>query len=123
MILDGYDEASPQLQLLIDKILEDRDITIILTCRPEKVPVSDFDLWVENQGFSKAQIEHYVRQFFTRKNLPAEAFLETLRAHPHLQETALIPLQLQMLCSLWEQKKGRSPCVRQLSIPRWYMSF
>ena len=105
VILDGYDEAPPQLQRLIDKILGDKDLTFIVTCRPENVPVSDFDLQIENQGFSKTQIENYIRQFFTRKSLPADGFLDMLRTHPPLQEMAFIPLQLQMLCSLWEQKK------------------
>ena len=108
-ILDGYDEATPQLQALVNLLLQEKELTIVLTSRPG---VTDFlisliDLHVENIGFSKDQIETYAEQFFARKDLKGDCplFLKTLRMQKNLLEMAHIPLQLQMICSLWEQKR------------------
>lgn len=108
-ILDGYDEATPELQAWIAQLLQEKDLSILVASRPgvAEVLVSCMDLQVENVGFSDAQIEIYAKQFFGRKATPLdpEPFLEKLKRHRQLFEIAHIPLQMQMLCSLWEQKK------------------
>lgn len=111
ILLDGLDEASPELQETVKKMLQEKDLTIILTSRPAtadalKAPI---DLRVENIGFSDTHIEAYAERFFSRGTLEnlrfdIPSFLKTVRAHQNLFNLAHIPLQLQMLCSLWQQR-------------------
>ncbi len=109
ILLDGHDETAPHLKDVVAKLLQEKDLKILLTSRPGTTETLHpyLDLRVENIGFSDDQIETYATHFFSRSKAKKDPrpFLQMLRANKSLFELAHIPLQLQMLCSLWEQKK------------------
>jgi ankyrin repeat protein/Trp operon repressor len=118
VILDGYDEISqslkgrPELQRLLKNILRDPDYHVIITSRPIRiilegslmVPDND-DRWLtlENVGFTKENIRNYIRKFLdTSKQGPLIYFIESNR---YLQSLAHIPLNLELICSVWSDNK------------------
>ena len=102
-IIDGFDEAIPQVKKKIQPLLEDPDKFIIVTSRPdtEELP-EEFGETAKVAGFSTNQIELYIDQFF-------EGIPEAKRVFSHLKtNTALLhlaknPFYLQMLCCLFER--------------------
>ncbi len=108
ILFDGYDEASPSLKKVIVRLIQENGYKILLTSRPGTTDDLNpyFTLRVENLGFSDDHIEEYAKLFFslgteTKHPLP---FLQFIRKNRNLFDLAHIPLQLQMLCSLWKQK-------------------
>ncbi len=114
ILLDGYDEASPDVANRVKKLLELPDLNILLTSRPGAFTAHGrIDRIVETRGFSEAQSLQYAQRFFERDEPdPLEAqrqfndFLQALRANTICSKIARIPLQLQMLCVLWERYRA-----------------
>src|SRR5690606_30791079 len=109
LLLDGYDEAQKDLRTALAPFLEDPELHLLLTSRPGVTAQLTPERIVENVGFNNSQIETYCHRFFTRKaDTPLiqqrlKGFLSALKSQIHLEQVSHIPLQLQMLCSLWEQ--------------------
>ena len=116
IILDGYDEANLELRQVLDPLFSDPDLHILLTSRPGVAQELEphFQRTVENLGFSNEHIATYCNYFFSRKenNLVTEQsckdFLANLERYDYLSRIAHVPLQLQMLCCLWEQGERQS---------------
>ncbi len=108
IILDGYDEAAPHLKKMVSRLLQEKEYKILLTSRPGTIEGLDpyLDLRVENIGFSDDQIKEYATLFFSlnQEQTSPRLFLQSIRDNKNLFYLAHIPLQLQMLCSLWKQK-------------------
>ena len=117
IMLDGCDEASPELIRVINLLLADPTLTILLTSRPGIMEAlySRIDRLIENNGFSDEQLAGYANRFFQRKeqnHIPANKqadFFVALKSNPHFYSIAHIPLQLQMLCARWEQGVEQFP--------------
>ena len=107
LILDGWDEASSELAGAIEAHLRTSLVRCILTSRPgvtQKIQ-GNFDLVVENMGFSQEQITSYIHKFFAHTQCQGlDPFLKMLHSNHNLMTIAHIPIQLQILCALW--KKG-----------------
>jgi ankyrin repeat protein len=108
VVLDGYDEASPELRQAIALLFQEQELTILVTSRPGATTHLNphLDLEVESLGFRNDQIEMYARQFFARQEVKKDhrPFLQTIRTNSLLFDLARTPLHLQMLCSLWEKR-------------------
>ncbi len=108
ILLDGYDEASASLKKVIAGLIQEKGYKIFLTSRPGTTDDLNphFTLRVENMGFSDDHIEEYAKLFFSlgKENKHPLPFLQLMRKNKNLFDLAHIPLQLQMLCSLWKQK-------------------
>ncbi len=114
ILLDGYDEASPEVADRVKGLIELPNLNILLTSRPGAFTAHGrIDRIVETRGFSEAQSLQYAQRFFERDEPdPLEAqrqfndFLQALRANTICSKIARIPLQLQMLCVLWERYRA-----------------
>ena len=109
LLLDGYDEATPEIKRVVHRLLLEKNLKVLLTSRPGGVEElsSYIDLKIENVGFSDQQIENYAQQYFLRGLTQKDhrPFLHAIRASNYFSDFARTPLYLQMLCCLWEKKK------------------
>ena len=110
LVLDGYDEATAPLSETLIRILSDRELSILLTSRAGFTEhISTYiDQTIENTGFTDDGIGIYATRFFTRRQVSpltqkcADNFLKAIKKTPDFFEISHNPLQLQILCSLWE---------------------
>ena len=110
LILDGYDEATVPLSRALLSILSDRELSILLTSRVgfTKHISAYIDQTIENTGFTDDGVAIYATRFFTRRQVSpltqkrADDFLKAIKKTPDFFEISHNPLQLQILCSLWE---------------------
>ena len=113
VIFDGWDEASPAvIEVIKQYFLKTRVKHYLLTSRPGVTASihGNFDLIVENMGFTDKQIEVYTEKFFTHtKSSELKTFLSNLRLHNDLFTIAHIPIQLQILCALWQKGEKEFP--------------
>ena len=96
-------------------ILSDRELSILLTSRDGFTDrISAYiDQTIENTGFTDDGIGIYSTRFFTPQKLfpltqkRADVFLKAIKKTPDFFEISHNPLQLQILCSLWESGSGQ----------------
>ena len=121
IIFDGYDEATEELTKIIQPILCDPQLHVLLSSRPGATADLRFDRKVENRGFSDAQVESFVHLFFQRQvgrvysESRIESFLSAIKKDSNLFALSHIPLQLQMLCGLWERGVEKSGFATNIS--------
>ncbi len=112
-ILDGYDEivqnVLPHLQYLFDKLLKTPHH--IITSRPYLNTLS-YDIQMEITGFTDENIENYVQNFFDQmKNelanaaIKSQRLLKFFKSNPNIWGVAHIPVNLELICSLWSNKE------------------
>jgi HEAT repeat protein len=108
-ILDGYDEIVqnvPQhLQCLLDQLLKTPHH--ILTSRPYLNTLA-YDVQMEITGFTDKNITEYVKQFFDQMKdelddamIEGQRLLKFLRSKQSIWGVAHIPVNLELICSLW----------------------
>ena len=125
-VLDGYDEVSyivndktkrrSALAVLLRQVFHNRDIRVMLTSRPiqilEIVDVTvKFDRSLENIGFSDYAISDYISQYV----LDSDALLSFLQSRKDVWGIAHIPLQLDLLCQLWQEDRQQVRKVTTIS--------
>ena len=117
ILLDGYDEANPTVAEMVQRLItEDRGhakpLHLLITTRPGDLAGihACTDTHVESVGFSEEQSKAYITRFFSehakrsgRKDLTQD-FLKVLEQNPMTKGLSGVPLQLQMMCSLYEKK-------------------
>jgi len=106
-LFDGYDELdSERKKLLRDEIDKYNLIHYIITTRPYGYQKNDFsiDEQFKTIGFTDENVEQYIEAFFkeTKKSEDLKAYLQSNISIKHI---AYIPLMLEMICSLWEEKE------------------
>ena len=122
-ILDGYDEATVGLTRALLSVLSDLGLSILLTSRAGFTDhiTTYIDQTIENTGFADQEVTAYATRFFTRKEKStvtkhrAEDFLRAVKRNPDFFEISHNPLQLQILCSLWESGSGQRRFPNSLS--------
>ncbi|CAM4807607.1 unnamed protein product [Rotaria magnacalcarata] len=108
-ILDGYDEivqnVPGHLQYLFEQLLKTSHH--IVTSRPYLSKLS-YKVQMEITGFTDDNIAEYVKQFFkqtedeTQHSTTAdEKLLSFLKLNPSIWGVAHIPINLELICSLW----------------------
>jgi HEAT repeat protein len=111
-ILDGYDEivqnVPPHLQCLFEQLLETPHH--ILTSRPYLNTLS-YDVQVEITGFTDENITEYIQQFFHQMKdelddamIQSQRLLKFLRSKRSIWGVAHIPVNLEIICSLWSNE-------------------
>jgi NLR family CARD domain-containing protein 3 len=104
-LFDGWDEASSLLTKALSRCLRQTQAAhYLLTSRPGVTAEiqNNFNLTVENMGFTQEQIKVYAEKFFTHTETPdLPLFLQELRSRSNLLTLCHNPIQLQILCSLW----------------------
>jgi hypothetical protein len=108
-LLDGYDEivqnVPPHLQYLVEQLLKTPHH--ILTSRPYLNTLS-YRVQLEIIGFTDDNIESYVKEFFDQikdeisdASLQAQQILNFLGKNPRIWGIVHIPVNLELICSLW----------------------
>ena len=118
IIFDGADEVRGLMDShdgsLLGALLEGRVLPqahFIVSTRPGGCPLlqQHTTLFYEILGFDKEAVESYVKEFFKREPGKGEAMLSDLRARPDLMGGTYIPMNLLILCSIYESGvAGRS---------------
>ena len=107
--MDGNDEIvqniSPHLQYLLEQLLKTPHH--ILTSRPY-LNTLQYNVQLEITGFTDDNIKEYVKQFFDQikdqiDNAPLQPkkLLGFLECNPRLWGIVHIPVNLELICSLW----------------------
>ena len=111
-ILDGYDEivqnVPPHLECLFEQLLKTPHH--ILTSRPYLNTLS-YDVQMEITGFTDENIEKYVQQFFDQMkdelddaSIKSQTLLNFLKSNSSIWGVAHIPVNLELICSLWSNE-------------------
>jgi HEAT repeat protein len=125
-ILDGYDEIAqnvpPHLQCLFEQLLKTPHH--ILTSRPYLNTLS-YDVQMEITGFTDENITKYVQQFFEQMKdelddamIKSQRLLNFLRSNQSIWGIAHIPVNLELICSLWSNEDWSE--TEQVTITRLY---
>ncbi|MEL6412703.1 MAG: NACHT domain-containing protein, partial [Bacteroidota bacterium] len=125
IILDGLDERSGASQTIIEQAKNrGKNAHRLWIARPygvdrerKALEGNKSALLVENIGFNNAHIEQYIAAFFKGQAKAAAkqaALLKFLRAHPAVYGIAHIPINLQILCALWEEEGREAAQQKQL---------
>ena len=105
-VLDGYDEIAQNVpkhlkSLLFEQLL--KTAHHILTSRPYLNTLS-YDVKIEITGFTDDNIAKYVEQFFDKlkdASSKGRKLLNFLKPNPSIWGVAHIPVNLELMCSLW----------------------
>ncbi|CAF1386367.1 unnamed protein product [Adineta steineri] len=111
-ILDGYDEiiqnVPSHLECLFEQLLKTSHH--ILTSRPYQ-NVLAYHVQMEITGFTDENIERYVKQFFDQMKDELDSSLNKsqklfrfLKTNPSMWGVAHIPVNLELICSLWSNE-------------------
>ncbi len=110
VILDGYDKAEPSVKAIYDRLLQEPTLDVLLTLRPDEaaneILSSSIDHCVQIAPLSNKQVVSYAYRFFFRTFQQKELadFVRAINSDSNLLTIVRVPLVLEMLCSLWEQK-------------------
>jgi hypothetical protein len=111
-ILDGYDEivqnVPPHLEGLFNQLLKTPHH--ILTSRPYLNTLS-YNVQMEITGFTDKNIVEYVQQFFNHMKdeldnalIKSQKLLNFLRLNSRIWGVAHIPVNLELICSIWSNE-------------------
>jgi HEAT repeat protein len=125
-ILDGYDEivqnVPPHLQCLFEQLMETPHH--ILTSRPYLNTLS-YKVKMEITGFTDENITEYIQQFFDQMKdelddavIKSQRLLNFLRSKQSIWGVAHIPVNLELICSLWSNEDWSE--IEQLTITVLY---
>ena len=111
-ILDGYDEivqnVPEHLECLFEQLLQTPHH--ILTSRPYQNTLA-YHVQMEITGFTDENIQQYVQQFFDQMrdeldnvSIKSEKLIRFLKTNPSIWGVAHIPVNLELICSLWSNQ-------------------
>ena len=121
MILDGLDELPEQSRHHVDELLHRRILPfcyVLATTRQERgIEVRKsvvFDIHLEIKGYTKSDSIAYIRRHFeTIKQLPkGEKLIEEMQQNTFLHALRSNPLNLLLLCVVYEDYEGKLPTSR-----------
>ncbi|ERF73784.1 hypothetical protein EPUS_09250 [Endocarpon pusillum Z07020] len=114
-ILDGLDEIAQELACegYKSEFLKDllHQPNVVITSRPHvSLPanVSPPDLELETIGFYPDQVKAYLQTTFTTDLKRVQDIQSYLQAHQLIQGLVRIPIQLDALCYIWDNLKGKA---------------
>ena len=109
-ILDGYDEFAQNIPEQLKDAFDNVRMTQhhILTSRPYAIALS-YDVKMEIIGFTNENIARYLEQFFNSNtdeigqvSSESQQLLNLLKSSPSIWGIAHIPVNLELICSLWK---------------------
>jgi len=107
-LFDGYDELDGDKKKILRDEIEHYDLShYIITTRPYGYQKNDFrvDEYFETIGFTDEDVEKYIDTFFKENEDKAKSLKAFLQTNISIRHIGYIPLMLEMICSLWEQKE------------------
>ena len=123
IILDGLDELPQKSQHHVDKLLHRRILPfcyVLATSRQEKgIEVRrkfDFDIQLQIKGFTESNSFEYIRKHFenvgTGHSSKGERLIGEIKENPFLHALRSNPLNLLLLCVIYEDYEGKLPSSR-----------
>ena len=123
VILDGLDELPAAGESHVDKLLRRRMLPlcfVLATSRQEKgIEVRqkvDFDVILQIEGFTKVDSFEYIRKHFSHLGLDhvakGERLIQSIRENTFLHALPSNPLNLLLLCVVFEDYEGNLPSSR-----------
>ena len=123
IILDGLDELPKTAESSVDKLLHRRILPfcyVLATSRQEKgIEVRqnvDFDVLLQIKGFTEADSYDYIRKHFRHLGHDYEPkgrrLIEAIQDNSYLHELPSNPLNLLLLCVVFEDYEGNLPSCR-----------
>ena len=125
VILDGLDERAGASEQIISQA-QDQSAPhkLLMLSRPYDIEEARrlAEIEIEHVGFNRAQLERYVRQEVSGKQVVG--LLDYIRKHENIRTIAHVPVNLQILCALWQdQTDGVQEELDQGSLPSLYRQF
>ena len=117
LVLDGLDEADEQTLEMCLKLIQRKQLPgcyIVLTSRHEagKKVRPYTDTLLEIVGFTRTDVESYIRKYFQDKEHLAEKLISKLIVDEDLRELTRNPLNTLLLCVIFEDLDGVLPSNR-----------
>ena len=123
IILDGLDELPKTAERSVDKLLHRRILpfcSVLATSRQEKgIEVRqnvDFDILLQIKGFTEADSYDYIRKHFRHLGKDYEPkggrLIKAIQENSYLHELPSNPLNLLLLCVVFECYEGNLPSCR-----------
>ncbi|XP_044166043.1 uncharacterized protein LOC114950260 [Acropora millepora] len=120
IILDGLDELPEKLEDRVNKVLGRKKLSlcyVLATTRQEKGIHTreqfQFDTCLAIEGFSEENSFEYIRKHFrnigTEHSSKGERLIEEIKQNPLLGELQSNPLNLLLLCTVYEDHEGSLP--------------
>ena len=120
IILDGLDELPEKLEDHVNKVLGRKKLSlcyVLATTRQEKGIHTreqfQFDTCLAIEGFSEENSFEYIRKHFrnigTEHSSKGERLIEEIKQNPLLGDLQSNPLNLLLLCVVYEDHEGRLP--------------
>ena len=114
LVLDGLDEAADSKLPMISEIIEGKELPkcrVVATARPEVgIRVREHcDTLLEIKGFSKEDAEALILKYFQESEDKARKLLSELATHENLKDMAASPLNIALLCFVFEEHDGSFP--------------
>ena len=120
IILDGLDELPEKLEDRVNKVLGRKKLSlcyVLATTRQEKGIHTreqfQFDTCLAIEGFSEEKSFEYIRKHFrsigTEHSSKGERLIEEIKQNPLLGDLQSNPLNLLLLCVVYEDREGRLP--------------
>ena len=106
-LLDGWDEFGDHCShchKAIQEVLDNSQQHVIVTSRPFADINSFVDKNLENVGFTDDNIKAYAKNFFKDKPDNITSFLTFLKQNAGVYGLAHVPVNLELLCSVWKTK-------------------
>jgi len=104
-LFDGYDELSNEKKSLLRDEIKKNDLqNYIITSRPHGYEENDFDdiKLYEIKGFNDKGIDSFVDNFFNNSE-KQRAIKKFLYQNSNIKNICVVPLLLNMICTLWQQ--------------------
>ena len=114
LVLDGLDEVSEKKLPMFSEIIQGRvlpNCRVVATARHEAgVKVRKYcDTLLEVEGFTKEDVETFIRNYFRAKQNLAKQLIAHLSGDYKLHEILTNPLNTALLCLVYEDLKGVFP--------------
>ena len=129
VILDGLDERAEAREKILKQAQEPQEQTdrhkLLMLSRPYGVDTErrTVDIEIEHAGFNDAQLRAYVGKEVSDDQQKA-ALLGYIQQHTNIREIAHVPVNLQILCALWQDRHaGIRDELEQGSLPGLYGRF
>ena len=114
LVLDRLDEAAESKLPMISEIIEGKELPkcrVVATARHEVgiMVRQHCDTLLEIKGFTKEDAKAFIFKYFQESEDKAEKLLSELATHKNLKDMAASPLNIALLCFVFEEPEGRFP--------------
>ena len=114
LVLDGLDEVAESKQPMISEIIKGKELPkcrVVVTAQHEVgIRIREHcDTLLEIKGFSNEGAEAFIFKYFQESEDKAKRLLSELTTHENLKDLAASPLNIALLCYVFEEHDGSFP--------------